>query len=237
MDILGAFDTAVNYLRDLNVVSISFRIILSVILSGLIGIERGDHNRPAGFRTHVLVCLGSTIVMITSQYINDFMNSNADPARLGAQVISGIGFLGAGTIIINGAHVKGLTTAAGLWSIACIGIAIGIGFYEGAIIGSIAIYVSLVVFSKISKKIYRHSSRMEIYVELVDSSMMSEVANTLAIQNCEIGNIEFIETPYVNKETSAIIFSIRVPKEQSHANILDAVKNIMNVAYVEEVSV
>ena len=105
------------YLREVNTVSIIFRLLLATLFSGIIGIERGTKKRPAGFRTHILVCIGATLVMLTSQYMVDVLKIQTDATRLGAQVISGIGFLGAGTIIVIGRNqVKGLTTAAGLWA-------------------------------------------------------------------------------------------------------------------------
>ena len=104
------------------------RLALGCLLGGLIGIEREKNRHPAGFRTHILVCVGATLIMLCNIYIFEEYKSyaNIDPARLGAQVISGIGFLGAGTILKEGVTVKGLTTAASLWSVAGIGLAVGL---------------------------------------------------------------------------------------------------------------
>ncbi|MHB8065664.1 MAG: MgtC/SapB family protein, partial [Ruminiclostridium sp.] len=131
-------------------ISMILRLIVACLLGGIIGFEREHVHRPAGFRTHILVCVGSALVMITSEYIyyQFSENVNVDPARLGAQVISGIGFLGAGTIIKEGVNVKGLTTAASLWAISCIGIAVGIGFYSGALIATVIIFLTLIVIKK-----------------------------------------------------------------------------------------
>ena len=127
-----------SYLREINTVSIILRLTLATICGGVLGAERGRKRRPAGLRTHILVCIGAAMVMITSQYMTDILRISTDASRMGAQVISGIGFLGAGTIMVVGKNeVKGLTTAAGLWACACMGLAIGIGFYEGAIISCI----------------------------------------------------------------------------------------------------
>lgn len=124
-----------------------FKLLLAAIIGGFIGYERQNSNRPAGLRTHILVCIGSALVMITSEYIFEIYKgaANLDPARLGAQVISGIGFLGAGTILRDGSTVKGLTTAAGLWAVSCIGIAIGIGFYFGGICAAFLVYITLLL--------------------------------------------------------------------------------------------
>ena len=116
------------------------RLLLAVLLGGFIGYEREHTNRPAGFRTHILVCAGAALVMATSEYlVRRYSISAVDPARLGAQVISGIGFLGAGTIIRDGVNVRGLTTAASLWAVSCVGIAVGCGFYLGAVIATVFI--------------------------------------------------------------------------------------------------
>jgi len=130
--------------------SLLARFILAILLSGLIGYEREHSGRPAGFRTHILVGVGACLVMLTSEFVfyKYAGQTNLDPARLGAQVISGVGFLGAGTIIRDGSTVKGLTTAASLWAVSCIGLASGIGFYSGAIIGTAATFATLMIFKK-----------------------------------------------------------------------------------------
>ena len=123
-------------IQDLTIVTMTFRIILAVLCGGMIGLERGKSDQPAGMRTYMLVSLGACIVMITGEFVF-YKFETGDPARLGAQVISGIGFLGAGSIMVSGKmRIRGLTTAAGLWTSACIGLVIGIGFFEfkGAVI-------------------------------------------------------------------------------------------------------
>jgi len=135
----------------LSYLELTIRLALSILLGGVIGLERETINKPAGFRTHILVCLGSTIVMLVSLFIfTEFKGlTNVDPGRIPAQVISGIGFLGAGTIIIEGANVKGLTTAASLWTVAAIGLAVGVGFYYGAILATFLILLTLITFNRL----------------------------------------------------------------------------------------
>lgn len=130
--------------------TILLRLVLATVLGGIIGFERENISRPAGFRTHILVCVGAALIMVTSEFIQRKYAGtvNMDPARLGAQVISGIGFLGAGTIIRDGSNVKGLTTAASLWAVSGVGIAAGIGFYEGAVTATILIFFTLIVLRK-----------------------------------------------------------------------------------------
>lgn len=121
--------------REVTYISIIIRILAAFLLGGVIGMERGMKNRPAGLRTYMLVCVGSCLIMLTNQYIYQVFDTG-DPVRMGAQVVSGIGFLGAGTIVVTKRNqIRGLTTAAGLWAAAAVGLAIGIGFYEAAVLG------------------------------------------------------------------------------------------------------
>ena len=142
-----------NSLRDINSLTILSRMILAIVCGGLIGIERSIKNRPAGFRTHILIIVGATTASLTGHYVYLIMNLPTDMSRLGAQVITGLGFIGAGTIIVTGQKtVKGLTTAAGLWATGLIGLSIGAGFYEGAILGTAAILFAEIVLGKIKIK-------------------------------------------------------------------------------------
>ena len=137
-------------LTDMHVI---IRLLLGAVLGGLVGIEREVHNKKiAGFRTHILVCVGSTLVMLTSVYIfEQFGQNNAiDPGRIAVGVITGIGFLGAGTIIRSGASITGLTTAASLWAVAAIGLAVGCGFYSAACTTTVIVVATLYLLRKIS---------------------------------------------------------------------------------------
>jgi len=125
-------------LLELNLLTMILRTVLALLCAGLIGFERNAHGSAAGLRTHILVCFGAMIAMSTG--IFTATHFSGDASRIGAQVVSGIGFLGAGTIMVNRGHIKGLTTAAGLWASACIGLALGTGFYEAAIVGTLAVY-------------------------------------------------------------------------------------------------
>ena len=137
----------------------TFKIAMALVCAGVIGLERGTKKRPAGFRTYMLVCLGATLVMMTNEYLCE-VHGTGDMARMGAQVVNGIGFLGAGTIITTGHNrVKGLTTAAGLWASACIGLAIGSGYYEGAILGTIAIVIVMVLLHGFDRKVMKNTKR------------------------------------------------------------------------------
>ncbi len=138
-------------LAEPNFIALLVRTLLVIVCAGIIGYDRDARGAAAGFRTHILVCMGAMIAMSTGQFAA--LHYTADVTRIGAQVVSGIGFLGAGSIIVNKRHIMGLTTAAGLWASACIGLAIGIGFYEGAIIGTIFVWFTERVLRGVSKNI------------------------------------------------------------------------------------
>ncbi len=160
---------------------IVIRLITAAILGGLIGMERENRRRAAGFRTHILVSVGAALAMVSSEYIFNLYKgvTNLDPARLGAQVISGIGFLGAGTIIREGPNVQGLTTAATLWAVSCVGIAAGIGFYEAAIVATVIIYLTLVVLRKFENVINKSDSTIKLSMKVAQSSEQFVKVNSL----------------------------------------------------------
>jgi len=171
------------------------RLALASFFGALIGLEREHARRPAGLRTHVLVCVGSCLVMLTSEFMYNHyhhLSPNMDVARLGAQVISGIGFLGAGTIIRNGNSVKGLTTAASIWAVACIGLATGIGYYSGAIITTFVIFLILAYFKSIASSAYEHAVSCQLNMKLIHSpELISKIEDKFSSNSLTINNIRF----------------------------------------------
>jgi len=176
-------------------IAMILRLIAACLLGGIIGYEREHVHRPAGFRTHILVCVGSALVMITSEFIYLKYSSqvNVDPARLGAQVISGIGFLGAGTIIKEGVNVKGLTTAASLWAVSCVGIAVGIGFYSGAFIATIIIFLTLVVIKKTQGKRSSRNIRLFVHTE-IKKGQVREISRIIEEMGVEVKKTDIISS-------------------------------------------
>lgn len=149
---------SMNFLRELTPLSLMVRLLLAMVSGGLIGLEREYKRRPAGFRTHILICLGACMTTMTSQYLAVTMGYSVDLSRLGAQTVAGIGFIGAGTIIVTRQQrVKGLTTAAGLWTCAIIGLVIGAGFVESAAICVCLILLAELLFVKLEYSLLRHS--------------------------------------------------------------------------------
>ena len=223
------------YLREVNTVSIILRLALATICGGILGAERGRKKRPAGFRTHILVCIGATMVMITSQYMTDVLKISTDASRMGAQVISGIGFLGAGTIIVVGRNeVKGLTTAAGLWSCACMGLAIGIGFYEGAIISCVFLIGVLTLLHKLDLHSRTHSRVLDVYVELQDISGVTNFLNMVKSDGTKISNIEVKKSKDLGEHTIGLMMTLTLAAKWDHGEYLLQLHNLEGVCTAEE---
>lgn len=232
-------------MRELNIGSMVFRLTLSMIMGGLIGLEREAKGRPAGFRTYMLVALGATVTMLLGQYLDLMVTTRwaesvptvvrTDVARLGAQVINGVGFLGAGTVIVTSRQeIKGLTTAAGLWASACMGLAIGAGFYEGMLCGAVLILLCMSVFSRIEKSIISHARNMNIYFELENAEDIGGLISRLKAENIKIYDVE------VNKEQNepyrriCAVFSVGLPKKRQHVDVLARLSSVAGVLAIEE---
>lgn len=214
--------------------TILIRIALATIIGGLIGWEREVNHRPAGFRTNTLVCIGSTIVMITGICLsNEYVDiMTADPARLSAQVISGIGFLGAGTIIKNGKSIRGLTTAASLWVVACIGLAIGAGFYNLSIISGTLIIIILTFFNYIEKRVAKNAPN-KIRAEIKTNSLegLNTVLRDFEEQNkCKVIKMSVLmQKDNDLPEEIACKFHIKLTKK-SEKNEINDIYTILNSA-------
>ncbi len=209
------------------------RLLVAMFVGGVIGYEREYKHRPAELRTHSLVCIGAAIIsmiqILISQDAINIINSNialkevlkVDLARLGAQVITGVGFLGAGTIIHEKGSVKGLTTAASIWIVACIGLAIGMGYYFLSIVSSIVVFLVLVSFEKIEKKYIDKTIKIKIEVKYVDrEAAMSALYKVLADKDIEILNVECKYKEECNKNTEYCIYYVLIPP---YINILNLI--------------
>lgn len=171
------FNQLIVWGRDYNLIAIVVRIFLAVVVGGIIGYERGKHGSQAGFRTHILVCLGSMMTSLTGVYASEIMGYSGDPFRIAAQVVSGIGFLGAGMIIVKSDNaIIGLTTAAGMWTTATIGIAIGIGFYIGAILVAFTAFITTTFLTRIER---RRKQQKRIYAEISGLSEVTDISEKI----------------------------------------------------------
>ena len=176
--------------------SICLRLLCAMIVGLVIGTEREYTNRPAGMRTHILVALGACVVAITGELISH-QYGNTDPARLGAQVISGVGFLGAGTILREGPTVKGLTTAASLWAVACLGIAAGFGYYPVALAGMVFIFVTLTILEVFQTRFMRnHSTTLEYALETEEiTAALNQINIQAQSEQVSIGHLQVQRLP------------------------------------------
>lgn len=236
--IIEFYESLLPKLKDVTLLATFVRLLLASLFGGMIGMERRRRRRAAGLRTHMLVCIGAALVMITNQYIyREFGMS--DPSRLGAQVISGIGFLGVGTIIVDKQNqVKGLTTAAGLWACACMGLALGIGFYSGAILAFVFIMLTIVILNKFENHIANRSQYMEIYTELTEFEQINKFINFMSANAIKVIDFEIVKprTPKIKgQQKVAIVLSLKLQKKQQHIDILGNLNQFPGLLTIEEV--
>lgn len=220
-------------LRELTLTAIIGRVGLSMLIGGVIGYERLTKNQPAGSRTYMLVCLGACLVMMTNQYISQ-MFQTGDPSRLGAQVVSGIGFLGAGTILVTRTNqIKGLTTAAGLWSAACIGLAIGIGFYEGAIAVGVALFLIMTVFSRMDRRVKEKSKYLSLNIMFENNKAFSQFIEECGSKHIRLEDIQ-ITKPGKKSENVIAILTLHFAQRRNHSELISYISGMEGVGYVEE---
>jgi len=221
-------------LRELTMISIPIRILVAIVLSGIIGLERGLKNRAAGFRTYMLVCIGSCIVMMTNQYIQQIYGVG-DPVRMGAQVISGIGFLGAGTIIVTSRNqIKGLTTAAGLWASACIGLAIGIGFYEVAGVGAVAIYAVLTVLHSWEDFLRRNARVLTVFIELKADVSMAVFLQEAREKEFNLSNLQLEQEHTPGQTGISFLVTVKGNRKGKKDETIAALRALPSVQFLDE---
>lgn len=214
--------------------SVAFRLVSAVLAGSIVGFDRAMKRRGAGLKTHVLVCLGSALVMMTGQFIHMNYGGNMDVARLGAQVISGVGFLGVGTIIVTGRNqVRGLTTAAGLWACACVGIAIGIGFVFGAFLTLLLVVFSFNVLTKIDREVEKYAKTFDLYLEFATNKCITAFVGEMRDRGIKINNIEIGKSKIKGEGPNALI-SVEVRERKRRITILDELRELECVKYVEE---
>lgn len=229
---LSCFD----FIRELDFLAIFARMFLAVLCGGLIGIEREYKRRPAGFRTHILICLGAAITTLTSQFMYLKLDLFTDVARLGAQVVAGVGFIGAGTIIVtNRQRVKGLTTAAGLWTSAIIGLVCGAGYAEGAIFATLMVIFAELVLIKFEYRFARKIDDVNLYVEYVKADSIESILRAIRDNKGKTSGLEITRTPAEDgaNHYNAII-TVQTSKAILDRDILRKLNEIENVLMVEE---
>lgn len=211
---------------------IVIRLILSVVCGGIVGYQRETLERPAGLRTHVLVCLGATLVMLVSIYPFSKYSPQADPSRIASQVVVGIGFLGAGTIIRQGSIIRGLTTAASLWVIAAVGLAIGVGFYMPAAVATVLIFLALTLLSRFEKRVIGTKESFVLRVKAEDRpGQLGAIGSALGKLNVNIQGIE-LQPEELGRET-VLIATLDIPATVSSGKVLQEVAEVKGVKGVE----
>ena len=235
-----------HFFRELNLWSMMLRIVLAMLMGGVIGLERERKGRAAGFRTYMLVALGAAVTVILSQYLDQMLNSfmkdaydvvksRTDVVRLGTQVISGVGFLAAGTVIVTGKlEVTGLTTAAGLWASACMGLAAGAGFIECVLVSFLLIVLSISVLPAIETLVLNRSRNMMLYVETENILQLSAIINYIKREDIRIFSVEISDKPNSFDGVSAVL-DMRLPIHLYHAELVAALSTLNGVVSIDEV--
>ncbi len=219
-------------LREVTWLAVIIRIAAAFILGGMLGMERGLKQRPAGLRTYMLVCVGACMIMLTNQYVVQ-VYASGDPVRMGAQVVSGIGFLGAGTIIVTRHNqIKGLTTAAGLWAAAAVGLATGIGFYEAAIAGALVIFVTLSVLSNLDERMHLRTDHFEAYVELPGEISLGMLLSALDAKGITVEDVQLDAHPAMNDGSRSFLLALITQKRYDRPGMIDQVAQALKEAEI-----
>ncbi len=233
--------------RELNIWSMMLRVVLAVLVGGVIGLERERKGRAAGFRTYMLVALGAAVTVILSQYLDIMLKTfladayavvgqRTDVVRLGTQVVGGVGFLAAGTIIVTGKQeVTGLTTAAGLWASACMGLAVGAGFIECVLVSFLLIVLSIRVLPFIETLILNRSRNMLLYVETENILQLSAIVNYIKREEIRIFSLEINRDRPENLDSISAVLDLRLPIHLYHAELVAALSTLGGVISIEEV--
>lgn len=234
--IVQAVTDVLLYLQDFNVVSICIRLLLAAIFGGLIGVERGKKRFGAGARTFALVCLGSAVTIIVNEYVRMKTNNSIDPTRIASQIINGIGFLGAGTIMVTGNNrVKGLTTAASLWVAAIIGIAVGSGFIIGSVLGFVLALSSIVFLQRYNDWFAKFDRFIELYLE-IDSDIGLEQVNAYATeQHFSIKSMRRNKQKPLSFGDQCITIEFDMGGRRDHTSVLTSLQLVEGIHYFEEI--
>lgn len=228
-------ENAAQMASELSFTSVILRLALATLIGTLVGTERSSRGRNAGVKTHALVCMGAALVMLTSEYMRVSLGNPGDMARLGAQVISGVGFLGAGTIMVTGrSHIRGLTTAAGLWVCACEGLAVGIGFWKGAIVALAFIMLTVRMLVKLDLKMHRNAKSFGLYVEFNEGTDVRKFMQDISLRNAAtLKNIE-VEKGRIDSHDQAVVVGFEMYRGKDRPDFIQWIRERKYVLFVEE---
>ncbi|MCI8822688.1 MAG: MgtC/SapB family protein [Lachnospiraceae bacterium] len=211
--------------------NIVIRLVTAMALGGLIGIDRGAKRRGGGARTDSAVCIGAALVMMTGQYIEIRWPGLADISRMASQVVSGVGFLGAGSILVSGHQVKGLTSAAGIWLSACIGLAVGIGFVDGAVLATLVLLAGLHLLPLLEEKIYQYSRYVILYVEADEGGASAEFLHHLKMDGCKVDRFDVDKSGGMQSFT--ILTTIRLPKDLNRDEYIEELSRMRGIHSID----
>ncbi|MBR0381665.1 MAG: MgtC/SapB family protein [Eubacterium sp.] len=221
-------------IRDMNDLSVVLRLLIAFACGGLIGLERSYKNRPAGFRTHILVCIGAATAAMTGQYLYLVSHLPTDMSRIGAQVITGLGFIGGGTIMVTkNKTVKGLTTAAGLWAAGVVGLAVGSGFYEGGILATFMIIFVEVCFANVSKMI-KHTPEFNAVVQYTHKEALNHVLRYCKDTKMSITNLQITGNATLEVPVYTAIVSLRPDGNISRGDFFSKLREKEGVVFADE---
>ncbi len=225
-----------DFTREMTLLAVAARMLTAMACGGVIGIERELKRRPAGFRTHILICVGASITVLTNLFLYQVMHLYTDVSRMGAQVITGISFIGAGTIIVTKRRrVKGLTTAAGLWAVGIIGLVCGAGYLEMALFASAMVLFAELVLSRLEYRFVRHIKDTNLYVEYESADDIQEIMTTLAGFGLEVGDLEISRIQGEDgKMHCCAILAMQAGKEDLGRNVIPAVAALEGVESIVE---
>ncbi len=226
----------ITYLEDFNLLSIVVRLLLAIIMGGIIGFERASKRQAAGLRTFALVCLGSALAVIVNLYLWEITGKTADASRIPSGVVSGVGFWGVGTIVVtNRNHVKGLTTAAGLWTTAALGLALGAGMIITSTLAFVLLIVTISLLQVISRRQEKYNRIIGIYLEVDKDRGMNQLASYIQKNNYEIISMEKKREKILKGYDLAVLMELNLKNKYDHSQVLTEIGSIDGVNYIEEV--
>lgn len=220
-------------LYQLNFLTVLLRLFLAAVIGGIIGMDRERQNQTAGLRTHMLICLGAAVAALTNDYIAQYVSPGSDASRMAAQVISGVGFLGAGTIIVGRQKIKGLTTAAGIWATACVGLAAGIGFYAGALAGGLLITIILMALRKLDVVIRTRNKIVYLYLEVSSMQHFAAVHDLIEQSDMKISGIECSRVRSGEGHIMSIDLKLKQGKRREQIALIAAIAELDGVLFVK----
>ena len=209
------------------------RMVVSLVLGTVIGIDRGAKRRGGGVRTIITVCLGATMIMLLEQYLEALYPGRLDISRIAAQAISGVGFLGAGSILVSGHRIKGLTFAASIWTCACVGLAVGIGFIDSAVILTVLWLAGVHFVPYIESKVYKHSRYMTLYIEVTSGKEITLITQKLNEDQCFIDTF-VVDKPKAKGQYFQIMTTFRIPKGVNKNAYLQTLREMEGVGIINE---